>query len=374
MGFSVRKTFDGVEIRTGSPIPLKLFGLVFFAAGMGILYAKATGRMSSSGGSAGDALAPYIVGGVFGLFGFVTMGWRSGLRVNHRRRTLTTWWGVVVPLFSKDRDLEAVRAVHVCKEVRRTSNGKGGSSSKTVYPVRLVFDGSDRHEIKAPGSPIVARQLAEAVAHAADAPMHNAIGGESVIRQPDQLDWSLREHLLHAGDAPPEPTAPSDTTLRVEPERDGYAIDVPPLGVKSGIVLVLPAMGMAVIPLVIFFNMGDARPPLGFVLFACALFGVPFLGAALWMLHRTVVRTRIRLTPDELTITRRAPWWKSTRTLKCDDVEELTVSTAEHPLAALIAAGSVTAVTDARIEQFGQGLATDDLRYLADLIRHTVCR
>lgn len=373
MSFRIRRDFDGVHIRTSIPMVRLMLGSVFLIVGIGVAVAAFNGQLETKPGELPGIVFGVLFGGTFSLIGTLIAFTRSGLRVDTHHRTVTPWWGVLVPMFKTEHRIDSVREVHVSREVRQSSSGNGKRSSKTGYPVRLILENNDRTEISAPGDMVQARVLGEAVAKAGEWPMHHSAAGASIIRQPDQLDWSLRQHLLHESTAPSETTAPVATALSIERDRNGYVVQIPAMGMKSGIMLAGLMLPMAIIP-VLFFMRGGSGPPLPFIVLAGAVFGVLILGIVLWMVHRTVLTTELRITPEELTIVRRVPWWKSIRTLRCDDIEELAVTSPSSRLSAIIASGGVTAVMDNRIEEFGRGLESADLNHVADLIRSTVCR
>jgi len=142
------------------------------------------------------------------------------------------------------------------------------------------------------------------------------------MRPPVELDWSVREQILHAQDRPPAPNMGS-TWLEVREEDDGYTVALPPPGLKANLLLfVLPAgVGVSV---AFMFRSAGAGPVLASVI--ALMFALPIVGTIFWAVHRGVTRTELRVTPETLTLTRRTPWSCFTRATPCEEIEELAVA------------------------------------------------
>ncbi|MDX1681586.1 MAG: hypothetical protein R3336_00565 [Phycisphaeraceae bacterium] len=345
--------------------------------GIGLLVGWAVDAGHLKDPETGRALATWqavLFGSIPVALGVAVGAFRSGITIDPRHNRVVTWSGPLFPLFSNEHELGDSRRVTVSREVR--GGNSSNSSSKTVYPVKLVFDAGEDIELAAETRPDRSRRLAERVARCAQLPMRNQMTDDVVDRQPHQLDWSLRQHLLADGDPPPLPTAPDGSTVKTQAAADdptARAIELPPIGLaRSGLVLALPALPMLAFPF-LFFG-GDSGPSPLFLAGVIGIVAVPILGVMVWAANRALTRTTLQVSPRELEIRRRGPLWRRTRRYSADDIEALSVeSPSDHPLAGLVASGGLHIVTDERVEDVGRGCSAADLEYAADLIRHVVC-
>ena len=128
-------------------LPFALFGGALVVAGIGQII---------KGEFDGFVVVPFA--SIFFLIGIGVMFGRAGVEIDRREGTVKTWWGLFFPWYRRTLNLEGFTEVHLCKEVRRTSNSNGGSSTKTVYPVRLI--GTDQVNVQEYSSPLPARSSA----------------------------------------------------------------------------------------------------------------------------------------------------------------------------------------------------------------------
>jgi hypothetical protein len=360
----IKSTDDRCEVRKGGGA-LMLFGLPFALFGGALIVGGV--HQIIKGELDGFVVVPFA--SIFFLIGIGVMFGRAGVEIDRRAGTVQTWWGMFFPWRRKTLNLEGFSEVHVCKEVRRTSNSNGGSSSKTVYPVRLI--GDDQVNIQEYSSSLPARKVAEEVAKIAQIPMRNSITGVDVVRAPHQLDWSLRQHLHESGTVLEEPDVPAG--LKVASKDDAWRVEL-----KSGTWLALIGLGMLIIPfmaLPIFFiafaggkAIGDGLPvALAF------FFGVPFLIALIAFMSKAVNGHILEVSPQRVRVTTKRIIGKSIKEFDTEKLEELTVS--KSPLAAIfgaLGAGGVTLVTDDVFVTVGAGRPEQELDYVHDLICYVV--
>ncbi len=175
------------------------------------------------------------------LFGIVFSGWRKGLLIDGRGKTMATWSGLFVPMLRKAVSLENVSVVSLTKEVRRRKN-----SSVTVFPVKLTREGGEELQIFQGKDYVLSRRIAESVAKAIYRPMKDSSSGEVVLRQADHLDENLRERVRRMDWSVEVKPRPLEMRSRVEEKSGGIVIFLPglPLGIRIAInVLVLLIAG-----------------------------------------------------------------------------------------------------------------------------------
>ncbi len=158
---------------------MALFGLPFFCMGCLFAFLGATGQMKSKGGAAvtgAAAIVPVIFGLVFACVGAVFLFGARALAFNRTRRTIRRWYGLLIPMWSKDHEWDGFDEVGITRETRRNKN-----NTYTVYPVRLIARGGKNLDITEPREEHEARQLAEEIAKFMNLGMADASSG-SVIR------------------------------------------------------------------------------------------------------------------------------------------------------------------------------------------------
>lgn len=183
---------------------LVLFGLPFLGAGLAVVIASLT---ASEG-------PPWFLGVplglVFTLVGTGLVFGRSGMTIDRSRRTVDRWWGLVgVPFKREQTRLDDVDAVTVTREIRR-----GDKRSYTVYPVRLSGAVTSIN-IDEPQDPAKARAAAEKLAEFLQMPIRDSSTGREQVRQPDDINLSLRERVRQKGLSVEVPDAPARLKSKV---------------------------------------------------------------------------------------------------------------------------------------------------------------
>lgn len=367
---------DVLEVRRGGGW-VGLLGLLFLAPGLGII-AWSLGLVPDGA----DAM-PWYFGVPFGL-AFAAAGagvllGRAGVILNRRDCTVTTWWGLLVPFRRTRRELAEFAQVVLNREVRRSKN-----SMYTVYPVRL--GGPKPVLIEEPRDYARARRVAEEISAFLSRPLADSSSGTLIVRQPDELDESLRDHARRTGarwELPPQP-AVIRSELQVEGAR--IVVRIPPPGVRPAVVIGVVLAGL--VPLAIFavFLMpllAAGKLPAGPVLLvaaAClALIELPLLFFV--MAGRTPMRVVVG--PDGLSVERQGLLRGRRVHLPANEIEELilprSATEGVAPVDAAALAGpagmllkslsktsqrGIQARSDTATAEFGQGLAPEELRWL----------
>ena len=187
---------------------LILFGLPFLSAGIAVIVAALSGAMGSEDGSAAPLVFVIPFGLVFASVGAGIMFGRAGIEIDLTARTITTWWGLMVPFKSRTLPLERAKIVSINREVRRSKN-----STYTVYPVRI--EGFEKAiDIEEPRNYADARRRAEEIAKFMNLGVEDSTSGKKVVREAGTLDESLRERAERTGEDLKMPEAPPNATNR----------------------------------------------------------------------------------------------------------------------------------------------------------------
>lgn len=199
---------DRMSIKKGGGC-LMLFGLPFFAAGLGIIGAALSGAMTTEGGSAAPLFFVIPFGLIFASVGAGIMFGRAGLTIDLNTKTITTWWGLLVPFSSTTHPLDKAEIVTICREVRRSKN-----STYTVYPVRIR--GFEKPvNIEEPRNYTAARRKAEEIAKFMNLGVEDSTSGKAVVREAGTLDESLREQAQRTGESVDMPETPPDVKTKI---------------------------------------------------------------------------------------------------------------------------------------------------------------
>ncbi len=212
---------------------LMLFGLPFLVAGAFMIVAPfLEGRFQMKDSKTGRPMPPAVglaMGAAFAAVGIGLMFGRSGKTLDRRADTLTAWWGLLVPFRRKEHRLSAFERVTLSREIRHSKN-----STYTVYPVRLEGAGVPKVTLEEPRDMNAARALGEEAAKFLGRPLADSSTGSQVVRQPGELDESLRERARRTGERPqvppPSPAAGAPPASSPTP----CASRLPPRGSSGG--------------------------------------------------------------------------------------------------------------------------------------------
>ncbi len=154
-------------------------------------------------------------GAVFFLVGAAVGLGRSGRLLDLRNRSLTAWWGLLVPFSRRRHKLDEFDRVTISREVRQSKD-----SSDTVYPVRLLGD-ANKVSFGEPRDYFEARRSGERLAKFMQVPLADSGMGSEIVKSPELLGLSLRHQIRKVGDLPPLPSPP---TMQCSIRRKGKAV------------------------------------------------------------------------------------------------------------------------------------------------------
>ncbi|MBI2994569.1 MAG: hypothetical protein HYY48_10400 [Gammaproteobacteria bacterium] len=302
---------------------LALFGLPFL--GMGLLLVFLFLSPPDGMKTSGEPWVGALVGGVFALVGAGFVFGRSGTILDRRRRTLTSWWGLLVPFFSTPYQIGRDAHVIVTREVRRSKN-----STYIVFPVLIrgeglsVSGGMSRDFDES-------RRMAEETAKFFGLAIHDLTGSEEVVREAGTLDESVQARARRLHIATPLPAQPPRAvcTIQYGGPRSTSVIEIPPAGIAGA-----PVAGLiGALILAGFVLFGFLRPMLedgfgvenwffvGFIgLFFLAL---PVGGALLAMLRAATSRQRVTVSPAGVQIRKQGFFGVRTLDFPAPEIEEV---------------------------------------------------
>lgn len=259
------------------------------------------------------------------LPGAIFMCARVGVVVDRQQRTITTWWGLLVPFHKTEHRFSQSHFVTLSREKRY-----GGRQTYEVFPVRLEGLGTDAITIREAPDHEKARHLAEDVAKFVHVGIRDRSSGKEVARDAGALDQSLQQRLRRAGRSRPLPAQPpraraifnyggtqAPTTIE---------IPIPPVGRSArwfllvmfiaGFIAIFTELGM--------WLKGD-QTELDIGIRALLVF-LLLLGWFLPLALRTaILRERLVVSPDEIVVTRRDIFGTKTTRLTSSEIEEVEV-------------------------------------------------
>lgn len=358
---------DELRYKRGGGV-LIFFGFPFVAIGSTMAIAGLLGKVIQKGGGQASpwAVVPFAM--IFVVIGATMMFGRTGTILNRRERTVTTWWGLLVPFSRKTLPLKDTW-IYLKTETRKTKNG-----SYTVYVVRLT-SGMDlllsEHRKYDP-----ARADAERAAKFLGFGIADTSTGQMVRREAGTLDESLRQRLAREGTVPAMPEKPLECKVREAVEGDEAVFELPPggrlLGLLIGAVAIVPLIAFGLFMTSVFNSSGRNTQGIEvFYLFIAIVGGALLLGVGLPVLKVLTTRETVTVSTRGLCLKTRWLLGSTTKQIPADELEELAVSTqARNPLTGQ--SGPIVARSDACTLQFGSGLSDPERRWLRDVILYLV--
>ncbi len=377
-----------------------LFGLPFSIAGIVSMTSPLWTTPKWEGGGDTPWFVPVLFGMPFLLVGAGFIFGRAGIAIDKRSGTVTKWWGAIVRFSSKSFPTDEVKAVTISREVRTSHSSKGGSSSYTVYPVRLA-GAAKPVNVEEPRDYEKARRRAEELAKFLDVGVEDSSTGKRIVREAGTLDESLRERYRREGRPPERPAEPAGCRIVSGASGSEATFDLPPKGFAAvEIIGMVIAAAFALVPFIflgpMLFGSSDSEGfdiekmwPLAIFL---GVFMLLWLGFPLVMIVGTIKRAtaRVRLTVYPLGLSLERKSFLGTKTLRipADELEELEIGdTAARSLASMsVGKGSarqpgmqgllslfgpkqvVTARSDRITLTFGAGLRPEELEGLRDVV------
>lgn len=388
---------DVLEMRSGSGCRIA-FGLPAALIG-GAIVALAVGLIPMPGRESADRsvlTVMAVMGAMVGLPGLAILLARGGLRIDRTAGTVVSWRGFGVPLHRKETRLAPFDRVVI--DLDQNDDGPDR------YPVRLAAPaGVEPLELVKPSSHQQARAAAEDLGRLLRLPVDDESSGETVRREADRLDETLRERLRRTGEAPSPVLPAAPLRCRVTPGPDGVTIELDRLRPPPPAIIELLVLVVFVTVNASFFGRllwsPAARP------FVLVVGGGLVVLIAARLAAATRLATRVSVTPTELRIEERYLLKRVVVEIPVDELEELelphrlprpapppdprarefeqAVATGRLPdgrplpawvgrLARLIPTPGITARSDRVAVTFFERLPEEELRYLYALILQAI--
>ena len=342
-----------------------LFGLVFVVVGLLILYLFLT--EPSPPGRATTGNVAILVGVLVLLLGAVLMSVRFGVIVDRQRRTVTTWWGPLVPFHKTERLFSASHQVTLSHEEREASE-----QSYEVFPVRLEGAGADAITLQELRDYDKARRLAEEIAKFLHFGIRDRSSGKEVVREAGALDESIRQRAKRLGLTSRMPQQPPGARSSVSfgENRSTVTIDIPPLAHWVWFVaLGLISAGLCAV-LIVRTDLPDMMGLLFAFLFAFLVLLCLFLPLSLFAAPR---RQRLVVSPDGLVLTRRGIFGTNTTRLQADEIEEVEITPyMKSPLGGYVELRVVVIRSDRGSVELGPMRSEKELQWLRDILVHVL--
>jgi len=342
-----------------------LVGLGFLAVGLLTLFVCLASPFPPPGCTAGNV---DIFGGVMAFLGAIFMSVRSGVIVDRQRRTITTWWGLLVPFHKTEHPFSQAHFVTISREERVAPK-----QSYEVFPVRLEGAGTDAVTIHEPRDHDKARRLAEEVAKFVHLGMRDRSSGEEVAREAGALDKSLRQRVKRSGLTTRMPQQPPGAKASVSfgGKRSAVTIDIPPIAHWLWFAL----GGLLIAALSAVFIEFDSKltkdlPNMGHLLFTFLVLLCLTLPAMLFIAYRmgAVHHERLIVSSGELVLTRRSLFGMNTTRLKADEIEEVEITRDSKSKLGGSEAGRVVIRSDRGSVELGAMRSEEELRWLRDVL------
>jgi len=292
-----------------------LFGLAFLAVGLFSLSVLLSSRP--------EAFDLIFFSGGFVFIGAVFTCVRAGVIVDRQRRSITTWWGLLVPLYRSRTEYSVSQTDFVTLSREERKAGKG--EIYVVFPVTLGGGGSDAITIHEPHGQDRARQLAEDLAKFLGLGIRDRSAAEEVVREAGTLDESLRERLRRLGRSVPLPVqAPgARAILSYGGIRSPTTIEIPPMPVGECVRWFLAGLLVAGVGAIVLEWWAPRRWDVAF--------GVPTLIMLLLVLvillpvliRAAILRERLVVSPHEIVVTRRDVFGTKTTRLAGAEIEDV---------------------------------------------------
>jgi hypothetical protein len=311
--FVVGSDGDILERREGTGC-LRRFGIALALAGAGwmafTLKAREAGRLDHLALS----LAPgalLLALGVFCLFV------RGGAHLDRRRRIQVSWWNALG--FGRRRETSFAGCDRV--EIGKHS---GDSDSPTTYPITLAGpEGVKPLRLDAPADYQRARRSAEGVARFLSLPLHDRSAGETLVRQPAELDEPLRTRLRRTGGAPDLPPEPAVRKATVQQTNDGLRVET--VGPGPTVAAWLPVVFAGAFAVIVGFTFwrGLRYSPKTFAVALGVFMALPILSALRIALRNVLQRTVVMAGHMGLRVEQAFLLGRKVTEIPADELEEL---------------------------------------------------
>lgn len=321
--------------RRSAPIPLKVPCFLFGAFGVYLLLLRVVGVGDTTG----------IVVGFLCLCGFLVVLVRTDVQIDRRARLLTKSWRLLLPLSSTDTRLE---------EFDRVTLGLTTFRVNDRPVLAVVLNGRSRVVWKWLLSYEEARRIGERLAEFVWLPLDDETSEETVRREPESLQESLRDRARREGKVQAPPEAPSHLRSTIRTSEGALTIEIPPQ----------PFGPRLLIPLFIaLFMLTTVVLPLG------GFSRILLLGALAYAALRVYGSERhwtfVNANREELQLEFKEPLRRRRVRIPADEIEELTLYRSANPLEP----GGILVRSDRETATFGGHLSEQEQEYLRDLAR-----
>jgi hypothetical protein len=265
-----------------------------------------------------------VFGGVLAVLGALSVCVRFGVIVDRQRRTITTWWGPVIPFSRTEHPFSQSHHVTLSREER-----EAGAQTYEVFPVRLEGPGTGPITLQEPRDHDKARKLAEEIAKFAHLGIRDRSSGQEVAREAGALDESLRQRSRRAGRFVALPAQPPGAVAMFHYGGNGAptTIEIPPAGRSARWFLLVAFIAGFVTAFAELFMWLEGHEEELDIGFRAVLVFLLILGFFLPLPLRTaILRERLVVSPDELVVTRRDIFGTRTTRLMGSEVEEVEVT------------------------------------------------
>jgi hypothetical protein len=351
--------FERVETSSGCML---IFGIPLLTFGVLLAVAPLLGEAALEEGLPPSLLITVPFGLLFAALGTLLVFGRWGLDIDRAHGTVARWWGLFVPIRRAERRLDGFDRVVLSEEVTEV----GGHENMT-YAVRLAGGGQPmdlQHTI----APQAARLEAEAIARFTDLPLHDETGDEALVRQPGELDESVRERALREGEKRELEPPSEDSPVCCRLEGHTMVLQLPRrrLGLAGWWAVVVffaawvtPVSAVLVLQAERIGSTGAGLVFLGAL--ALVFLVVPVLGLLAGLLRHLTTRETLRVSPSTVRLERSWLLGRQEMHLPGADLEEIRCTPE-----------SVDLVSDEQTIEVGIGLEPEDLRWLESVIHAVV--
>jgi hypothetical protein len=358
---------QSVEFRAGGGLLLTLFGLPFLLGGLGVIYAGFNGSIQMESGGPAPIYFYLPFGGIFATVGALISFGRAGKRLDPARRQVIEWWGFLfVPLRQTVRDWDDFREVVLRKEIIRSKN-----SSRTVFRVYLEGDGEPLM-VDSVETFLESRRQGEKAAKCIKLPLRDKASGSDTVRQPDELDISLRDQMLKEGRELELTAPPTDSRSSYTMDEQKVVFELPPTGFQIPHILRIGFSAFVFVIVTVFFVAPMSRDFSGapafvkvVMLVIFCLFLLPLLGGIFNGVKGALSRRRVTLDQQALEVDIRSPLGGSVQKIPLQQLEELE----------LVHGGlALEARSDDVVVRLGEGLKVQEVLWLKNTIEYILLK
>ncbi len=332
---------------------------MYMLAGLGFLAMGAVGLLigrRDSGAIAGS--------GVFALCGAIFMCVRFGVIVDRQRRTVTKWWGLLVPFRKTEHPFSQAHFVTLSHERRHLYR----SASYEVFPVRLEGAGADAITLHEPRDYDKARRLAEEIAKFLHLGIRDRSSGEEVVRDAGTLNESIRQRAKRLGltSRMPQQLPGARSSVSFGESRLTATIDMPVMHWVWVVLAGLMIAGLSAVFIEFDPKLHKYLPDMGRPLFTFLVLLCLILPIFLFVAPRD---ERLVVSPDELVLTRRGVFGSNTIRLQANEIEEVEITRMNFEL---LVGSSIVVRSDRGSVEFGAERSEKELKWLRDVVIHVL--